>query len=231
MPVAVILFVGVAAQFGPDPPGLPDDVKCGWRDLAYHYGKLLRPDATEELRNALYSTLPANVSCGESSIASLDAPRGVHPSVPPSATVVQKILRVQAETGDDEADGSAERPLRSIQAAIDRCRLVDGACEVAVGAGVYHLLAPLYLDERDSGLSIKSVGGRAWLSGGVPLPQLSWHREGSSRIWSADLAGVGLDTIASLRVNGERSSPAQVAQCQPLTRTLTLAVALTPNPR
>ena len=49
----VALLALCSAQYGPDPPGLPDDVKCGWRQLAYEYGTKLRPDAAHELSAAL----------------------------------------------------------------------------------------------------------------------------------------------------------------------------------
>ena len=47
------LLVGAHAQYGPDPPALPADAKCGWRKLAHKYATILRPDAAQLVGDAL----------------------------------------------------------------------------------------------------------------------------------------------------------------------------------
>ena len=202
-------------QYGPDPPDTPDDVKCGWRSLAYEYGVKLRPDADALLKAALAVGAPSNCSlpsvAPRTAAALVEEPR-------PAAPASRPRFHVDGSRGHDLAGGSAAQPLKTIQAAVERCRLIDGACDVSVRGGTYHLSAPLRLDERDSGLSISSEGGRAWLSGGVPLTNLKWRREGSGRVWSADLSASGLTEIASLRVDGERRSPARWPNADPETQ-------------
>lgn len=205
-----VVSIALLAQYGPDPPGLPDEVKCGWRSLAYEYAARLRPDAADEVKAALNVGAPMK-GCSwpmlaQPSISDVPLPRTISPHV----------INIDGERGDDLALGSSEAPLRSLHEGIARCREVDGACTLMLQSGTYHLASPLELDSRDSHLTITtSAGGRAWLSGGVPLGKLQWRQEGQTRVWSADVSASGLSEIASLRVDGSRRSPARWPNANP----------------
>jgi hypothetical protein len=84
-----------------------------------------------------------------------------------------------APTGNDAADGSAEKPVATLRRALDRVRVIraaepsrDRPIEIELGAGRYELAQPVELTREDSGTERSptvvraAAGGRAVLSGG-----------------------------------------------------------------
>lgn len=42
-----------SAQYGPDPPNVPKDFLCAWRELVFNYSAVLRPESTDLIFDAL----------------------------------------------------------------------------------------------------------------------------------------------------------------------------------
>ena len=113
-----------------------------------------------------------------------------------------------APTGDDQADGSAGRPLATLTAARDRVRasgrLGKEPVVVRLADGMHFLREPLRLDARDGGSAEHPATwratneGRAILSGGVDLGS-AWRDEGGGT-WS--VAAPREVSIDGLEVDG-----------------------------
>jgi hypothetical protein len=207
------LIAAASAQYGPDPKGVPADFMCGWRQLSYDYATSLRPDDAALISEAL----ELGTYCGTgSSVARVAERRFVVPtaSMAPADPDVP-VLFVDAARGSDAADGSSEHPLRNIQTAIERGRGTAAARRVVVRTGTHYLPAPLQLTAADSNLTLAGEGNATWISGGVPLGALAWEKEKAARVWSADIGALGLDALATLRVDGRRLSPARWPNADP----------------
>jgi hypothetical protein len=86
---------------------------------------------------------------------------------------------------------------------------------------------PLELSATDSNLTIQTYATdraqakTAWLSGGLPLRNISWEAVDTSagaNIWAADLSSVhDLGDVKSLRIGGERGILARYPNCNPET--------------
>lgn len=207
-----------AAQYGPDPTGVPAEFMCGWRQLALQYGQTLRPDAAPLLEDALRidsycakkDLLSRKTSDAVGSKASWKRDHG--------GADAAKVVYVDGQHGADDAPGTKSQPLRSIQAAIGRARQMRGARSVIIRAGTYYTPA-LELTAADSGLTIAAADSEeVWLSGGVPLAG-KWKRH-AGRVWSLDLSALDLGSIATLRVDGRRLNPARFPNADPETRAL-----------
>lgn len=113
-----------------------------------------------------------------------------------------------APTGDDAQSGSAEAPLATPQAAIERARaerVAGDTVEIHLQPGTYNVIAPLTLDHRDSHTRIiGSAEGRSVISGGEAIT--GWKTEGD--LWVADLPNADW-AFMNLWVNGERRTPAR----------------------
>lgn len=118
---------------------------------------------------------------------------------------------VVAPDGDDQHDGTLERPLRTLaaaQQAVRRLRSRGATGEpvtVYLRAGTYYLAEPILLGTADSGREGGPVVWSSWageqavISGGQRL-QLTWHEMGSG-VWRAEVpTGTVID---QLFVNGE----------------------------
>ena len=221
--ITLLRVLVVTAQYGPDPEGVPADFACGWRQLAFEYATSIRPDASDVIKEALQLSHhchghPASTNHAEDRA---DAPvakvragisTGTHTDSIAAATAF-----VDAGAVDDvEADGSQTRPFRTIGAGVQSLRGRSGRRAVIVRAGTY-FEPTLELTSADSGLTISSADKEAvWVSGGVPLREIKW-RQHRGRIWRADVSALGLDNIATLRVDGRRLSPARYPNADPET--------------
>ena len=110
---------------------------------------------------------------------------------------------VVAPAGKDDAPGTKERPMATLEAAREAARLAqDRPHRIVVMPGDYFLTKTVELDARDNGLTIEAgEGGPVTLYGGVPVT--GWKRDGE-KFWSANLPGVkeGTWDFRALVVNG-----------------------------
>lgn len=91
----------------------------------------------------------------------------------------QNVIYVSPD-GRDSADGSASRPMASIEAAQIRARGIEGPCTIMLRGGEYRLSRTLVLTPEDNGLTIKGCAGeKATVKGGSEL-RLRWkiYRDG-----------------------------------------------------
>ena len=79
--------------------------------------------------------------------------------------------------GDDNFNGSVDKPVRTIQKALDLSRGQSGKRTIHIGNGVYENVL-LTLDEHDSGLRIEG-GGNTLLSGGISITDWAKCDDGS----------------------------------------------------
>lgn len=97
--------------------------------------------------------------------------------------------------GDDNASGSALRPLATLDGALERIRedrssgRLSGKAEIVLAEGVYRISSPVLFGPADTNIAVVGKGsGRSIISGGVIVPEF---REGES-LWVSDLSGCGL---------------------------------------
>ena len=82
-------------------------------------------------------------------------------------------MYVDATKGSDTASGSADAPLKTVNAALKMCSSTT-ARAIVLRAGVHFLASTLEVGADLSGLVIQNYPGEeAWISGGVPLTA-SW---------------------------------------------------------
>lgn len=79
---------------------------------------------------------------------------------------------IVSPNGSDRNPGTARLPIGSLNVARDRARAI-GCHVIVVRAGRYRLYDSLKLDSHDSGLTIRAVGGRAIVTGGIEVPKVA----------------------------------------------------------
>jgi hypothetical protein len=130
--------------------------------------------------------------------------------------------------GDDNSDGSANRPFATLARAQDevraiRTRGVDGPVGVRIMPGRYVMKETLALTGEDSGTAESPVVYRAeqpgkvvlyggqTLSGFQPVTDLAilerLPEEARDRVWQCDLKSLGINDYAALRVRGFAQPP------------------------
>lgn len=106
--------------------------------------------------------------------------------------------------GSDGAAGTKKEPLKTLFAARDMARNSKDDVTVCLDDGVYFLDAPLYLDERDSGISFKAVEqGNVIVSGGKTVD--GWEKL-SDNIWRSPLTEPNI--VRELYVDGKKANRA-----------------------
>lgn len=116
--------------------------------------------------------------------------------------------------GNDEAEGSLENPLRSLQAASDLARESSGPVPVTIflSGGRYEITTPLKLGPEDGGTSNSPVqwkakpGEKPIISGGISVN--NWEKEENGS-WSTSLPDSFHGTFRSFYVNGKRATRAR----------------------
>ena len=104
-----------------------------------------------------------------------------------------------APGGSDMNSGTAEQPLASVQAALDKAAALAPAA-VILKDGTYRITEPLFFKEKHSGVALKAEHeGKAVISGGRKIT--GWQ-EGSGGLWSAKVPD--LPGFNQLFINGER---------------------------
>jgi len=86
--------------------------------------------------------------------------------------------------GRDDAPGSVDAPVATLERARDLARQATGDPVIRVRGGTYRMAETLVLDRRDSGLTVAAVGSeQVVISGAAPLNK-GWARaEGSEGVW------------------------------------------------
>ena len=129
------------------------------------------------------------------------------------ALSAQSAVLYVSPAGNDGNPGSEDRPLRTLERARDRVRLMNrnmtADITVYLEEGTYRLARPLMLDARDSGFRGHSVtymalnGKRVVISGGVAVT--GWEQVDARRnLWSARVPAA-LRNTRQLYVNGVRA--------------------------
>jgi hypothetical protein len=200
------------------PLGVPADADCAVRELAYDFGRSLKPE------RGGFRTLYDALQLGACGVA---APPSAREWVPPSIALPQRArstLHVvpaglplpPADRAPLPPTGSADRPFTSITAAVEASRAMAKPVEILLRQGTHFITSgalpgggPVELGPDDSGLRIANYPGEeAVLSGAVPLhPQwkassiCGQHRAAGS-CFEAVLPTV--TSITGLRRNGVR---------------------------
>ena len=233
--------------YGPDPANVPPAFLCTWRKLTYEYANKVRPDAAALVYDALElgkycTTATANNNNAlstppkrpDESTLPKSFPRS-YGSISSSATDEEEdaVVVVDCVHGSDKnGKGTISSPLKTVQAGVSMARNRRGKT-VAVRAGTCYLTQAVQLSAADSGLTISNFNGEAaWLSGGVPLTDITWQKhtttattttatdaaaDAEPNIWKADLSAFKLDSMPGLRVNGRRVSMARYPNANPET--------------
>jgi hypothetical protein len=95
-----------------------------------------------------------------------------------------------APAGDDAQPGAPDRPVASLERAVELARAAPHPLRIVVHGGRYELRQPITLDARDSGLTIEGLPGETVvLSGGRRVTGWRPWRDGILR---ADLSKLGL---------------------------------------
>ncbi|MBL9136538.1 MAG: right-handed parallel beta-helix repeat-containing protein [Verrucomicrobiales bacterium] len=93
-------------------------------------------------------------------------------------------------TGDDAGEGTADRPFRTVAAAVSKARGTPGPHTIQLANGRYELAETLRLEPADSGLTLEAaIGAQPVLSGGRRL--VGWVRDASVEgLWKVTLPEV-----------------------------------------
>jgi len=127
-----------------------------------------------------------------------------------------------AVTGDDANPGTQEKPFGTLQRAQQAARSAGPGTTVVVGAGTYHLTAPLSFAEQDSGTAAAPVvyraaeGARPVLSGAREL-SVAGFRPYQGEILQLDLGGVEIKStdFRQLFLDGKRMELARRPNADP----------------
>lgn len=155
------------------------DQDCEVAQLAYAFGLQALPELAPN--RELFDALELHTKCKQP----VPPPSPSGPPPPPSFPIPSpgSALYVDATKGDDAGPGTEAHPLKTVGAALANARgrtptAADGGGGgrvVVLRAGVHHLAATLSVDAALSGLVLQNYPGeKAWVSGGEPLPHLSW---------------------------------------------------------
>ena len=179
--------------FGPDPPGVPSDFLCEWRNNVLNYSTKIRPDA----KQLVYDALAINQYCNGTTNrpSDLETPT-IFPPALQTISDDSRTLYVDGTNGADSNPGTADKPFKTIQPAVEASRTFSGNDRktVVIKEGTYYLTGPLELAPADSSLTIQNQGGdEVWLSGGTLLGGLKWSEykvsaDSNQNIWQADVS-------------------------------------------
>lgn len=126
------------------------------------------------------------------------------------ATAVTAKIVFVSTTGNDTADGSATKPLATLQKALATVKSRSGGnasgWQVLVGSGTYYLQTPLIIGPALSGtpdkpFAIKAAAGATPVISGAVKLNLQWTKAADSNKWTAAYAGAAFD---ELFINGKR---------------------------
>jgi hypothetical protein len=158
-------------------PTAPADFDCAWRVYALQYAQHIIPTLTAgQLSDIADSLAIEAMGCGNASTwmnVKATTPSPTHPSSSSSSTT----FYVDPVNGNDSNPGTQAQPFKTVAAAVAATRLPSSTkpCTVLLRNGTHFLASTVALTPNDSGLTIANFPGEApVVSGGVPLPVLSW---------------------------------------------------------
>lgn len=163
---AVLAAVSCDMHNSGTPDGVPADVDCTIRELAYEFGRAKLPERGDF--GTLYDALQLAQCPGTT------APRD-DGALPPGVYEIDgAALYVAADGDDDNAGDSLDKPLKTIAKAL-ALAAAGAAKTIAVRGGTYELAAPLELGPEHSGVTLQNYGGEAAIvSGGVSFTVDNW---------------------------------------------------------
>lgn len=188
------------------PEGIDPKTDCAIRELAWRYGKGLKPGrgGFRQLFDALQLGLCGVPQPPDGDGAGDWGPAPVHPAIPAGTA----MFEVDPATGDDlrAAAAPATVAFKTIAAAVaaSRGRAVAHAAHIVLRGGVHFLPETVVLGAADAHLTLRNADGEeAVVSGGIEL-MTRWKQ--STRCpgcWEADLTGQ-VKSLLGLRRNGVR---------------------------
>eukprot|EP01047_Picozoa_sp_COSAG01_P017810 COSAG01_NODE_951_length_12498_cov_30.544018_6_plen_809_part_00 len=185
------------------PRGVPADADCAVRELAYAFGKSLKPGRGGF--RTLYDALQLG-ACGVP--VPTARPEWVPPSSSQTALSHSSTLYVApvgaSSAANEPPTGSAERPFQSVADAVERSRSMTKPVDILLRQGTHAVASTVELGPDDSGIRIANCPGEAAeLSGAVPLyPQ--WKSSSVCGKGCFEAALPSISSILGLRRNGIR---------------------------
>jgi hypothetical protein len=141
------------------PAGVPADVDCAVRALAWEYGKHLLPERGEF--RSLFEAMQLQ-------FCNMTTPTAHDKWEPPRLPTPHGTTFYVSTSGDDKADGSKAHPFATLARGVSASAGTNAT--VLMRGGTYYLAAPIELGPHHSGLTIQNYDGEhVTLSGGVPL--------------------------------------------------------------
>ena len=119
-------------------------------------------------------------------------PQWLIPLVFLAASVAAAAEVYVSPSGNDANPGTKERPLATVQHALEASRARPGPNKILIKPGTYYLSRPLDLDPRDSGLTVEGQGQGVVVSGGR---RITGWTPWKGRILQADLSTLGLANL------------------------------------
>jgi hypothetical protein len=212
----IVSLLALATVGGYAASDIPASFHCAVRKFAMEYVSSM-PAAQGRLQ-LVHDALQVDMFCNETQ--TIQYPPYKRPShLPPWHGF--PVLFVDAKRGSDvNGDGSAAKPFKSVQKALELSRTLQAAKRsIVLKEGTYYLQETLQLDDRDSGLTIQNYfGDEVWISGGRVL-ETNWQPyavKGDLNVWVTDVPQ-DIKEITGLRINGERGVRARFPNANPET--------------
>ena len=139
------------AQYAPDVSGTPIEFVCAYRKLALEYAGAIGHGSAEDqalIHDALQLTELCNLTRPSPALYPLSAAENEVAAVSENAIYV-------AVNGNDAAAGTQTAPKRTIAAALAATRALAAPKALLIGAGTYHLTAPLEFTTADNSLALQ----------------------------------------------------------------------------
>jgi hypothetical protein len=154
------------------PYSVDPDTDCAMRQLAYNFSLSLLPSRAP--LPSVFDALRLGIDCNLTPAAAAPAPR--MPTVRATPAAYAASYFVDALHGSDSNAGTEAAPFASLPFAVSAARAGAQPAEVLLrDSAPFHLPSTLQLTAADSGLGLSAYPGETPLvSGGFPLPNLSW---------------------------------------------------------
>lgn len=188
-----------------------EEFDCGYRKLAYDYGKSLMPRHGEF--SALHSALGLDVQCNGTV---LDAKAPSNPEAiqaPKLLPIPESALYVDYEVGSDSTYGSISSPLKTIQAAIDIIATRPIADRtIVLRGGTHYLNRTIYLGPEHSHIRLTALQGESPVVSGGKKIDVTWRKvatpNASQNIYVSSVAGQ-VTEVPGLQLDGKRATRAR----------------------